>query len=338
MNRKQSLISTTVIIALVCIVNGCSVQERPLDFPYDHGPHLDSLVEWWYFTGEIVTSEGQTLGFEFTIFRGWDCTYLDFIYLGHLAISNPMTAEHTFVEVKTTPPVAGIEEGIPEIKISNFSYVFSETKGFIIKADAGNMAVDLTLSPSTDVLPHGEEGIIEMGDGMSCYYYSFTNLQTAGKISINNSEHSLSSGRTWMDHQWGIFTPYGVIWDWFSLRLEDGSGLMLFQFRDSSDHVVRSNWSYQPHTGSVTYGEEFSLRATRTYEDEKGNCTYPIDWIVEVADIDAHFQVEPLFDEQSIYDVTTPNYWEGLCSVEGTIGDTPVRGSAYVELTGYENW
>ena len=32
----------------------------------------------------------------------------------------------------------------------------------------------------------------------------------------------------------------------------------------------------------------------------------------------------------------TPDYWEGLCSVAGTMAGKEVNGSAYVELTGYE--
>ena len=72
-----------------------------------------------------------------------------------------------------------------------------------------------------------------MGDGRSSYYYSFTNLATAGMLTVNTTEYTIASGRTWMDHQWGNYTVLGMKWDWFSLRLDDGSSLMLFQFRES---------------------------------------------------------------------------------------------------------
>ncbi len=334
---KKRLIKTGVLITFLFTVCCCSELERPLQFPFDHGSHLDVLNEWWYFTGEVRAVEGKRLGFEFTIFKRWVESINDFAYLGHLAVSDPEVSEHYFAETMTTPSVPGIEEGTTEIEINDFSYIFSETEGFIINAEAGNLSVDLSLTPSMDVLPHGRDGIIVMGDGENSFYYSFTNLMTTGKISVNGVEYIISSGRTWMDHQWGNFTLFGLFWDWFSLRLDDGSALMLFQFRDIFDNVVRSNWTYRSVTGLVEYGEEFFIQANRIYKDENGNCTYPIDWIVEVPDIDAEFVVSPFFDEQSLYDVRTPKYWEGLCSVEGMIGSDLVTGSAYVELTGYGN-
>ena len=33
---------------------------------------------------------------------------------------------------------------------------------------------------------------------------------------------------------------------------------------------------------------------------------------------------------------TGVTYWEGACDVSGSFGETPVRGQAYVEMTGYD--
>lgn len=284
-----------------------------------------------------MTREGKALGFEFTIFKRWIGGINGFVYLGHLAVSDPESYQHPFAEVATRVPIKPIKEGIPEININGFSYTYSETAGIVIQGEVGDLAVNLSLTPVMDVLPHGEDGIIVMGDGIESYYYSFTNLSTAGSISVDGVTYQVTSGRTWMDHQWGNYTLAGMRWDWFSLRLADGSALMLFQFRNAFDEVLRTNWTYISSAGSVTYGEEFSVQATRTYRDEQGKATYPVDWVIEVGDIEADFEVRPLFDEQSLYDVKTPRYWEGLCNLEGTIRGESINGSAYVELTGYEN-
>ena len=334
---QKNLINFFVLTVFFFVVCCCGELERPLEFPFDHGPHFNVENEWWYFTGEVLTIEGKRLGFEYTIFKRWVAGINDFAYLGHLAVSNPETSEHLFDEVATLPPVSGIEEGKADMEINSFSYSFSESGVFIIKAEAGNISVDLSLTPAMDVLPHGEDGIIVMGDGMNSYYYSFTNLMTEGNISVDGDEYVVASGRTWMDHQWGNFTSFGLFWDWFSLRLDDGSALMLFQHRDIFDNAIRSNWTYRSVSGSVEYGEESSVQATRIYDDVHGNCTCPVDWIVEVPGISAEFMVRPLFDGQCLYDILTPNYWEGLCSVEGTIDGETVTGSACVELTGYDN-
>ena len=335
--NKKGFIKVVILLVFLWAVTCCNNIERPLDFPYDHGPHFDALNEWWYFTGEVLTKRGKTLGFEFTIFKRWIGRQNGFAYIGHLALSDTEFYEHFFAEVLTLPPVIDVQAGKTEIIINNFYYSFSESKGITLQAEAGILSVNLFLVPTKDVLPHGEDGIIIMGDGVNSYYYSLTNLMTEGSITINNDEYLVTSGRTWMDHQWGNFTLLGMIWDWFSLRLDDGSALMLFQFRDNFDNVVKRSWTYRTSNGSVKYGEGFFVQAARIYEEEKGKSTYPLDWIVEVPDIDARFFVTPLFDEQSLYDVLTPDYWEGLCSVEGTISNEQTQGFAYVELTGYRD-
>jgi len=332
---RKSMITVALVIIFSCAMYGCNGPERPLDFPFDHGPHFNSIFEWWYFTGEALTMEGRTLGFQFTIFKIWPYGLSGFIYIGHVAISDPEASEHFFDEVATFSPVSGIEEGKTEIEIKNFSYVFSESDGFTLKAETDSLLVDLSLSPTMDVLTHGEEGIVVMGDGINAYYYSLTNLSTQGSISVNGFEYTVSSGRTWMDHQWGNYTIFGMAWDWFSLRLDDGGALMLFQFRDASDNVVRSSWTYRSSSGSLLSGEDFSIQAARTYVDTIERSVYPIDWVVDVPEIDAMFLVKPLFDAQCLYNVLTPDYWEGLCAVEGTVNGEAVNGSAFVELTGY---
>ncbi len=40
-----------------------------LEFPADHGPHLDYQTEWWYYTGNLVTAEGRRFGYQLTFFR-----------------------------------------------------------------------------------------------------------------------------------------------------------------------------------------------------------------------------------------------------------------------------
>lgn len=328
-----------VLAALfVCIVlcAGCDIEKRPLTFPFDHGPHFNAANEWWYFTGEVTTAEGKTLGFEFTIFKRLTALPDTFSFLGHLAVSDPETKHYVFVEKATSPPVTGIEEGKTEILVNNFSYQFAEASGFHIKAETDSLAIDAVLVPESALLPHGEDGLITMGDGRSSYYYSFTSLATTGTLTVNSTEYTISSGRTWMDHQWGNFTVLGMKWDWFSLRLDDGGALMLFQFRDIFNNPTLKNWSFQAASGSVSYGSDFSEQAARLYKEAKGRSIYPVDWTIEVPELDAKFQVSPLFDAQSLYDVMTPDYWEGLCSVTGTMAGRSVSGAAYVELTGYE--
>jgi predicted secreted hydrolase len=46
-----------------------AVDERKFNFPRDHAAHPDFRQEWWYFTGNVQTSEGRRYGYELTFFR-----------------------------------------------------------------------------------------------------------------------------------------------------------------------------------------------------------------------------------------------------------------------------
>ena len=40
-----------------------------LVFPADHGPHPEFRTEWWYYTGNLTTTDGRRFGFQLTFFR-----------------------------------------------------------------------------------------------------------------------------------------------------------------------------------------------------------------------------------------------------------------------------
>ena len=42
---------------------------RVFEFPRDHGAHPEYRQEWWYFTGNLDSPDGERFGFELTIFR-----------------------------------------------------------------------------------------------------------------------------------------------------------------------------------------------------------------------------------------------------------------------------
>ena len=65
--------------------SGDSDAPVPVTFPRDDGPH-DANVEWWYFTGHLLTEEGDRYGFEYVIFRARDGNLEG--YASHFAIAD----------------------------------------------------------------------------------------------------------------------------------------------------------------------------------------------------------------------------------------------------------
>ncbi len=250
-------------------------------------------------------------------------------YVTHLALTDISNQKHTFSHI-VKPAAAIPKEGELAIDANGVSCVFSPVTGFNIKGSAENITMDLHLQPQTKPVSHGVDGKIVMPDKKISYYYSFPNLKTYGNIKLNGTVY-YATGRSWMDHQWGPFTTYYFNWNWFSIRLNDGGSLMLFDFKDG-----RTYSTYRDAKGTIIRNFAFSLEAndtTRYYYD--GYSRYTLGWTIKIPAINANITVNPLMDEQSIYGIPCSPYWEGLSAVQGTIGGKPISASAYVELVTY---
>ena len=65
-------------------------------FPDDHASHPDYRIEWWYWTGNLETAEGQRFGYQLTFFRsgveqdpgGTSTWSIRDLYLAHFAVSD----------------------------------------------------------------------------------------------------------------------------------------------------------------------------------------------------------------------------------------------------------
>jgi predicted secreted hydrolase len=86
-------------------------------FPRDHAAHPDFKIEWWYYTGNVKTSEGRRFGYQVTFFRvGIDHTPANpskwavrDLYMTHLAVSDPQGQRYRYAEKLTRggPGLAG---------------------------------------------------------------------------------------------------------------------------------------------------------------------------------------------------------------------------------------
>src|SRR4051812_31756167 len=89
-------------------------------FPRDHFNHPEYQTEWWYYTGNLRSADGQRFGFELTFFRqgvsrgksqssDWD---IKDIYLAHLALSDLEGDRfyHTERVNRAGPGLAGVSQ------------------------------------------------------------------------------------------------------------------------------------------------------------------------------------------------------------------------------------
>src|SRR5579864_5341426 len=93
----------------LALLLGLAVSAQPANYPYrlalpgyhfgfprDHFNHPEFQTEWWYYTGNLRTTEGRRFGFELTFFRQgvdrdaadsnvWD---IHDVWMAHLALTD----------------------------------------------------------------------------------------------------------------------------------------------------------------------------------------------------------------------------------------------------------
>ena len=336
-------------------------EPRPFTFPQDHGPHPAFRTEWWYFTGNLAATDDSTelpgadreFGYQLTFFRSalaadakpresaWAASQA---YMAHFALSAPQAADGEFFSFERFARGAG---GLAGAEIRPFRVWledWSATGGegippIRLRAAARDVSIDLTLAPGKPYLAQGDRGLSRKGrePGNASYYYSMTRLPSTGTISVGGSAFSVS-GLSWMDREWSTSSlDEGVIgWDWFSLQLDDGRDLMVYQLRrdDGSADPLSSGILVAADGTAVTLAAtDYRIDAEGSWRSPASGRTYPARWHLLLPAERLELEIEPVLADQEINHSFV--YWEGAVRFRGSSAGQPVAGSGYVELTGY---
>ncbi|MGH7331009.1 MAG: lipocalin family protein, partial [Polyangiaceae bacterium] len=172
------------------------------------------------------------------------------------------------------------------------------------------------------------------------HYYSMTRLLTRGAVNVGGVRYTVE-GLSWMDHEFGSdeLQPSQSGWDWFALQLDDGRAVMLYRLRQKNGGVTpESSGSLVEPDGRVRYLPlaDFTTQALASWKSPRTGATYPSGWRVRIPSEGLDVTVTPLVLDQELVDPQIGvAYWEGDCDLRGVDRNRPVRGAAYVELTGY---
>jgi predicted secreted hydrolase len=328
---------------------------RVFQFPRDHGAHPEFKTEWWYYTGHLKSSNGESFGYQLTFFRvglkkpgtdskGRSAWRADTVYFAHLAVTDPNRKVFTFREKaqRGALGLAGAKEGHLDVWIDDWR-LWSLGEDQHLKAAKDGIGLDLVLTPLKPPALHGEGGYSRKAAASeeASYYYSITRLATRGKLTLG--ERTLEvAGTSWFDREFSTsqLAPNQAGWDWLSLQLSDGSDLMLYVMRlkDGSLDPASSGTlvDAQGQAKHLRWGD-FTIKATGTWKSPHSGATYPSGWQVSLPGAGYTLTLQPtLADQELRTGKTSPiTYWEGQVSIQGTVNQQPVTGQGYVELTGY---
>ena len=326
---------------------------RQFSFPYDEGPHPDYQTEWWYYTGNLVTTTGRHFGFELTFFRrgllppsqqrqrpsNWATTQ---VYMAHFTLTD-VAGNQFFDFQKLERGAAGLAGAqiTPsyQVWLDNWSVVSTSMNVYLLRAAQANIAIDLTLVNLKGNILEGIDGYSQKGPGKgnASYYYSQPLLDANGSVTLDGQNYKVT-GMSWMDHEFSTtaLAANEVGWDWFGLQLSNGSELMLYQIRLQDNTISPySSGTLISRDGKTTHLNlmDFTIKVNSRWNSPHSGATYPSSWTITIPAIDLTLQVEPYIPDQELNLAVT--YWEGASRITGKYSGQSITGQGYVELTGY---
>jgi len=353
--------SLSCLIAGLLLVHPLAAQYRTAlpgyhyEFPRDHFNHPDFQTEWWYYTGNLKSTDGRRFGFELTFFRqavsrdptktsAWEVQDL---YLAHLALSDLDGGKFYHAERtnRSGPGIAAVNESLGRIWNGNWQIQWRGSDQELQAVDP-RFQLHFALHAEKPPVIHGENGVSQKAEGLgrASHYISLTRLATSGTIDLGNKTFEVA-GISWMDHE--FFTHQldsnQIGWDWLSLQLEDHTELMLFQIRRKDGSIdPYSAGSYVDANGKTTHlrSSDFKFEPVgEKWTSSLTGATYPIHWKVSIPKLGIEVEaVTPLpSQELTSNSKLIPAYWEGAIVLTGHHNAQLLSGAGYLEMTGYDH-
>ena len=332
-----------------------AIDKIKFNFPEDHGPHPGFKTEWWYFTGNLTTKDNKKFGYQFTIFRSalsktetarnteWNSNQ---IYMAHFAVTDVSDNEFFFEErfSRNGNKLAGAQSAPFKVWLEDWQ--ISETgdgesfglPDLNMKAKNEKAEINFKLKSVKPAVLQGDSGLSQKGKqpGNASYYYSYTRIETDGKIVLDGKEYEVS-GYSWMDREWSTsaLSEAQKGWDWFALQLDDSTELMYYQMRknDGSPDVYSKGILIEKDgTSRSVKKEDLVLEVTDNWTGPSGE-KYPSGWRMKIPSMNIDLKITPSVKDQLMN--VSIRYWEGSVMIEGIKNNLNVSGKGYAELTGY---
>lgn len=238
----------------------------------------------------------------------------------------------------------------------------------VARDDAASFTVDLELVATKAPYEVGGVGYLPFGDRGAFHYYSVPRLGAQGFLSLTTAsgiESIAVKGLGWFDHQWGPFfvTPFRLPlleqYEWMSIQLDSGDDFLLTTVWDPSNQTPSreshggAGW-IRPDGSSEHLARQDLWRRIGFWRSPSQGSIYASGWTFEAPAWNVQLTITPRQLDQltPIIDAPLPGvlgelagrvlggapnflgeFWEGSCTVTGTLGGAPVKGVAFAELS-----
>ncbi|MET0066870.1 MAG: lipocalin-like domain-containing protein [Candidatus Thiodiazotropha sp.] len=304
------------------------VNER-LSLPFHDAYQDNQPVQWWYWNGHLRGDEGQEFGFQLVFFA-----IHPNLQMTHVAITDlHRPGFHYDTRTRMAIPEQ-LQDGF-DLTGSGGSHTWARGGDGRdhLHAEFEGYVLDLELEEKRPPVLHYDGLAHQYGFGGYTYYYSRPDMQVRGTLSVAGEAIDVT-GSAWFDRQFGdLEAIIDSGWQWFSLQLEDGSRVVLFDFGEVQFREENLLVRIDPRNRVEVFAPDaYRLIAQDRWLSPVSGCEYPMAWTLEAGEF--RYRITPYLTDQEVRPKPgawlAPTYWEGVARVEGK-----VSGHAYVELHGF---
>ncbi len=315
------------------------------DTTIDIQMHKRNSLEWWYFSSHVKDSIANDYGIMFTVFKRYLPIAGEFLMLNMTVTDEKNKQFYKWYNFQKLRKKHYTKKGL-NIKGSNkkaiwhmfldsnhvFNYSLSIKNHPISK-------LNITQIPRKPVILEAKNGYMDYGTLGKAGYLSYTNMNTLGTVTINDSVRSIT-GDGWFDKQWNCIriTQPTSSWIWLGIQFNNREEIMIFRTRNKKTKETITQASYIDSIGKVTYitNDDIVLTPMQHYLSASVS-TYPTMWHFEIKSLRIKGQVRPSFNEHELdikpFGFSFMKYWEGKCEVLATKSNIPLTGNAFLEMT-----
>jgi predicted secreted hydrolase len=325
---------------------------RALSFPDDHGAHADVPMDAWRFAGTLRDGQDRRFGFQFMLIRlglrpgapkrasAWASHE---VYRGLFALTDEANQRHRAFERfdRAALGLSGYQRSPTQrVWLGDWTVdVISgggERPAFALRAAADGAGIDLRLESLKPVRSLGGTGSPESGGSRLRAYY-ISRMDASGTLTLANADIAVT-GTAFLDHAFGrAFLSAGQLaWNRYWVQLDDGRELIALQFRrrDGSGEPVSSGLLIDRDARTRSLGrDELIIDPTGHWRSPVDGARYPTRWRLRLPGERLELDLVPLAEDQEV--TQSLRAWSGAVAVAGSRDGLALRGSGYVELSGY---